>query len=177
MGFPETFTTARLRADRLTEADWTELCRMHQDPTVMTHLGGVRTAEWTAAYLERNLRHWDEHGFGLWILRQLDGGEPIGRAVLRHLLVDGIDEVEVGYGFYEAYWGQGLATEVTRACLRFGFEVLHRGSVVGVTSPANVGSQHVLTKCGMVYEREADVEGQRMALFRTQRGRPPMSRG
>jgi len=167
VGFPETFTTARLRADRLTAADWPELCRMHQDPVVMTHLGGVRPAEWTAAYLERNLRHWDEHGFGLWILRARAGGEPIGRAVLRHLMLDGVDEVEVGYGFYEAHWGQGLATEVTRACLQFGLEILRLTSVVAITSPGNRGSQHVLTKCGLAYERETSLDGAAVSLYRT----------
>ncbi|MGH7427283.1 MAG: GNAT family N-acetyltransferase [Gemmatimonadales bacterium] len=43
------------------------------------------------------------------ILRERGGREPIGRAVLRHLLVEGVDEVEVGYSFYPAYWGRGLA--------------------------------------------------------------------
>lgn len=167
MAFPETFTTARLRADRLTEADFPELCRMHQDPAVMMHLGGVRTADWTAVYMARNLRHWEEHGFGLWILRERSGGEPIGRAVLRHLLVDGVDEVEVGYGFYERAWGQGLATEVTRACVRFGLEILRLERIVGITSPFNLASQHVLTKCGLVYQRDTDVDGQVVALFQT----------
>ncbi len=167
MAFPESFTTARLRVDRLTEADFPELCRMHQDPVVMTHLGGVRAADWTAGYLDRNLRHWELHGFGLWILRERHGDEPIGRAVLRHLLVDGVDEVEVGYGFYEPYWGRGLATEVTKACLRFGLDVLHFESIVGITGPANVGSQHVLAKCGLVYERATDIDGAMVALFRT----------
>jgi ribosomal-protein-alanine N-acetyltransferase len=72
-----------------------------------------------------------------------------------------------GYGFYEPYWGQGLATEVTRACVRFGLEILHRESIVGITSPGNTGSQHVLTKCGLVYERDTDVDGEVVALFRT----------
>jgi [ribosomal protein S5]-alanine N-acetyltransferase len=87
--------------------------------------------------------------------------------VLRHLLVDGVSEVEVGYGFYEPYWGQGLATEVTQACVRFGLEILRLERLVGITSPGNLASQHVLTKCGLVYQRDTDVDGQVMALFQT----------
>ena len=141
MAFPDTFTTARLHAERLTESHWVELHRMHRDATAMAHLGGVRDANWTTAYLVRNLEHWERHGFGLWILRESPEGEPVGRAVLRHLKVDDVDEVEVGYGFYEPFWGRGLATEITHACLRFGFDVLRLSTLVAVTSPDN----HALT--------------------------------
>ena len=103
------FETARLRAERLRPHHLDELRRMHCDAEVMTHLGGVRTAEQTASYLEKNLKHWADYGFGLWILRERDGVEFIGRGLLRHLTVDGVDEVETGYAFYEPFWGRGLA--------------------------------------------------------------------
>ena len=98
MPFPDSFSTARLQAERLTSNHLPELSRMHRDPAVMAQLGGVRDEAQTAAYLARNLQHWTDYGFGLWILREVVGADPIGRAVLRHLLVDGVDEVEVGYG-------------------------------------------------------------------------------
>jgi len=167
VAFPDTFTTARLHAERLNESHWVELHRMHRDPMAMAHLGGVRDANWTTAYLVRNLEHWDRHGFGLWILRDSPAGEPVGRAVLRHLKVDDVDEVEVGYGFYESYWGRGLATEITHACLRFGFDVLRLSTLVAVTSPDNHASQHVLRKCGLVFDRFVTMEDAPQWLFRT----------
>lgn len=135
----------------------------------MAHLGGVRTEEQTLAYFEKNLRHWDDYGFGVWILHELEGREMIGRALLRHLLVDGVDEVEVGYAFYEPYWGRGLATEVTLACLAMGRDKLGLNSIVAITRPTNLGSQRVLVKSGLVYEREWKHEGLAHALFRTAR--------
>lgn len=167
MAFPESFTTARLRAERLSADHLPELQRMHRDPAVMAHLGGVRDDEQTAAYLARNLQHWADYGFGLWILREKSGGDPMGRAVLRHLSVEGVDEVEVGYGFYQAYWGRGLATEVTKACLALGRRHLGLGSIVAVTSPDNLASQHVLRKAGLTCEREFLFEGTAALLFRT----------
>lgn len=167
MTFPDSFTTARLRAERLTADHLGEVHRMHRDPAVMMHLGGVRDDDQTAAYLARNLAHWATYGFGLWILREVDGGDPIGRAVLRHLLIDGSDEVEVGYGFYPSHWGRGLATEVTVALLALGRRHLHLTSIVAVTSPANRASQHVLRKAGLVYERDFVHDGLPSSLFRT----------
>jgi RimJ/RimL family protein N-acetyltransferase len=161
------FSTARLAAERLTSDHLPEVRRMHRDAAVMAQLGGVRDEAQTTAYLTRNLQHWADYGFGLWILREVGGGEPVGRAVLRHLLVDGIDEVEVGYAFYPAFWGRGLATEVATACLELGRRELNLATIVAVTSPANLASQHVLQKVGLVYERDFTHDGGLSSLFRT----------
>lgn len=162
----ETFTTERLQAERLTPEHLPEILRMHRDPAVMAQLGGVRDEEQTLAYLQRNLRHWAAHGFGLWILRERGGGDPVGRAVLRHLTIDDVDDVEVGYAFYEAYWGRGLATEVAKHCVELAARELGLPSVVGLTDPANRASRHVLEKAGLAYERDCLHEGHPSALFR-----------
>ena len=139
---------------------------MNTNADFMTHLGGVKDAAWTAGYLDRNLRHWELHGFGIWILRERDGADVIGRAVLRHLPVDDADEIEVGYAFFPAYWGQGLATEVTAACLRLARERLRLSQIVAITAPANVASQRVLIKNGLTYERDLMHENSLWSLFR-----------
>jgi RimJ/RimL family protein N-acetyltransferase len=161
------FSTARLAAERLTPDHLPEVQRMHRDPAVMAHLGGVRDDAQTTAYLARNLQHWSDYGFGLWILREVGGEEPVGRAVLRHLLVEGVDEVEVGYAFYPPFWGRGLATEIATACLELGRRRLHLATIVAVTSPENLASQHVLQKVGLVYDRDFTHEGGLASLFRT----------
>lgn len=165
-GFPERFTTARLHAERLTPEHLPEVRRMHCDAAVMAQLGGVRTEEQTAAYLTRNLQHWADYGFGLWILRQQAGGDPVGRAVLRHLTIDGVDEVEVGYAFYQPYWGLGLATEVASRCVDLANRALGLATIVGLTDPANRASQHVLEKVGLRYERDCVHDDHPSALFR-----------
>lgn len=162
----ETFVTERLQAERLTPMHLPEIGRMHRDPAVMARLGGVRDEEQTAAYLLRNLRHWEEYGFGLWVLRERGGGEPVGRAVLRHLTIDDADDVEVGYAFYQPYWGRGLATEVATRCVELAARELGLASVVALTDPANRDSRHVLEKVGLTYERDCVHEGHPAALFR-----------
>jgi RimJ/RimL family protein N-acetyltransferase len=128
--------------------------------------------DWSAHYLERNLLHWERHGFGLWILYEKEGDDPIGRGVLRHLAVEGVDEVEVGYGFYQSFWGRGLAREVTTACLRLGHDVLKLQTIVAVTSPENHASRRVLERCGLAFERALPLDGVPSVLYRTPAGRP-----
>lgn len=114
-----------------------------------------------------NVKHWTDHGFGMWMLRDAASSTVIGRAILRHLDVEGVDEVEVGYGFMPKYWGQGLATEIARACVRIGRDQLGLGSLVAITRPINVASQRVMLKAGLVDDRDIIHAGIPHLLFRT----------
>jgi ribosomal-protein-alanine N-acetyltransferase len=163
----DSFSTPRLLAERVTAAHWLDLRRMDEDEGFMALLGGVRDKAGTVAYLEMNAKHWTDHGFGMWMLRDAASSAVIGRAILRHLDVEGVDEIEVGYGFMPEYWGRGLATEIANACLRIGFEQLGLRSMVAITTPANLASQRVMQKAGLVYERDIVHAGVTHRLFRT----------
>lgn len=162
----EQFRTARLRAERLSAAHLPMLRLMDSDPRVMKWLGGVRDAAGLSSYLERNLDHWQQFGYGVWVLHSTESGDFAGRAVLRHVDVDGTDEVEVGYGFLPEYWGQGLATEITAACLRLAREDVGLKSVVALTAPDNSASRRVLEKSGLHFERVVQHTTGPLALYR-----------
>jgi RimJ/RimL family protein N-acetyltransferase len=166
VSFPGSFATARLRAERLVAAHFDPIRAMDSDAGYMALLGGIRSEAETRAYLARNLKHWDDFGFGLWMLRDPEG-RIAGRCVLRHLDVEGTDEVELGYGLHTQYWGRGLATEIARELLRLGRTELRRPSIVAITRPDNVGSQRVLEKTGLVYERDVDHDGVPHLLYRS----------
>ena len=155
--------------ERLRPEHAAEIHRMHRDAEQMALLGGVRTLEQTTAYMERNLAHWDEFGYGIWLLRDITTNEAIGRTLLRHLDIDGVDEVETGYGFFPAYWGRGLATEATLTCLDYGWRLLNLQSIVAITLPINARSRRVMEKTGMTYEREIVREGATHVLYRAVR--------
>ena len=164
---PGSFALRRLRAERLSEAHLPVLLRMHADERLMAMIGGVRSEAQTADYLDRNLQHWSEHGFGLWILREAITHEIIGRAGLRHLVIEGMAEVELAYALFPEFWGRGLATDAARACVTIGRDWLGLHSVVGLVRPANEASQRVLQKAALAREREVMHGGQPHLLFRT----------
>jgi RimJ/RimL family protein N-acetyltransferase len=161
------FTTPRLRAEPLKAGDFAELRRMHTDAVVMQHLGGVRSDRQTREYHDLNLQHWITHGFGLWIIYERDGDEPIGRGLLRYLRVDGMDELEIGYALYEPFWGRGLATEIAAACMDYGLQHLQGTRFFALVSPDNLGSRRVLEKAGLCYDRDFLLDETTHALFRT----------
>lgn len=164
---PATFSLRRLFAERLTPAHLPFLRRMDNNTEMMAGLGGIRSDADTKAYLERNLAHWAEHGFGIWVLRDPTSGRVMGRAGLRHLTVEAIEEVELAYALLPEFWGRGLATDAARACVTIGREWLGLPSVVALTTPDNLASQRVLLKASLTPEREVVHEGRGHILFRT----------
>ena len=154
MLLPDSFETARLRAERIRADHRDDLGRMDRDPQFMAKLGGVRSASATDEYLESSLQHWSEYGYGVWMLRDRHDGRLAGRALLRHVLIEGVDEVEVGYGLLAEFWGRGLGTEIATTLVRMAFDDLGLPSVIALTLPDHVRSQRVMTKAGLSYDRD-----------------------
>jgi RimJ/RimL family protein N-acetyltransferase len=135
--------------------DLDALAAVNADPAVMRWVTPNRPLrrEETADFLDRVIRHWDEHRFGLWALvprLQADAG-CIGFAGLAipSFLPAVLPAVEVGWRLHSAWWGRGLATEAARACVEFGFERLELRSIVSIVDARNERSLRVAEKLGM----------------------------
>jgi RimJ/RimL family protein N-acetyltransferase len=150
----EVFHTDRLLARRVVADDFDDLFRMHQDALVMATLGGTRDQEQTRLILQAQEQHWEQHGYGIWVIRDRADGRFLGRGGLRHVLVEGNDEVEVAYALMSDVWGRGVATEFARAVVKVGFERLDLKDVVAFTLPTNRASRRIMEKVGFRYERD-----------------------
>jgi RimJ/RimL family protein N-acetyltransferase len=128
----------------------------------------VRSAETTKTYLAANMAHWDQHGFGLWALRTKDG-EFAGRAGIRHILVDGIDEIEIAYTFKRDLWGQGLASEIAAALTHIGLSQLALPSLIGLVFVEHGASRRVLQKSNYILEKSTTHHGEDVVIYRIRR--------
>ncbi|MDF0522556.1 GNAT family N-acetyltransferase [Bradyrhizobium yuanmingense] len=162
------FTTDRLTAERLHEDHLADFVALHHDAEVSRYLGGVRTAEVTRAYLATNMAHWDQHGFGLWTLRTKDGAFA-GRAGIRHILVDDVDEIEIAYAFKREFWGQGFASEIAAAMTDVGLSQLKLSSLIGIVNVGNGASRRVLEKSNYLLERSTNRHGEDVVIYRARR--------
>jgi RimJ/RimL family protein N-acetyltransferase len=86
--------------------------------------------------------------------------------------LDDLGEVDLGYRLMVAYWGRGLATEASLACVNYGFQTLELKRIIGLVAPQNHRSVRVLEKCGMAFERMIDSLGQQMAQYAIDGGHP-----
>jgi len=66
--------------------------------------------------------------------------------------------LELSYGIDSAQWGRGLATEITGAMVKYGFDV-GLTEITASLDTANTASAHVLTKLGFVQERQVIMHG------------------
>ena len=148
--------TARLRLRLFTPDDLDELARIFGNPRVMRYLGKqgepMTRAETETALLSM-IAHWQRHGFGRWAVVHKEPEILIGCAGLRSF--EGI--AELVYLLDQPFWGVGLATEIARACLRYGFEVQQLDHIIGLARPQNSASRHIMEKIGMRFEGEINV--------------------
>lgn len=161
--------TPRLTLSRMSANDLDNLTRMHLDPRVMATLGGVRSAETTRQWLEHQLDHWRQYGYGLWLARERETGQFAGRGGLHRVEINGREEVEVGYSFLADYWGCGLATELVRASIHAAFTILNIPNLVCFTPTTNFASQRVMQKAGFRYERDCVYKDMPHVLYRLRR--------
>jgi RimJ/RimL family protein N-acetyltransferase len=135
---------------RAVEADLPTLASHYDDPDVRRYLWDdqrVGLAE-VASLLASSDETFAAHGFGLWCLRDAEGGSIVGTVALRPV-EDHEPRVEVMYSLAPSHWGRGLATRAARDALAFGFDVIGLPEILGGADAPNVRSEAVLRRIGM----------------------------
>ena len=161
--------TQRLRLRGWRPDDFEDFARISADPEVMRYVGAgqpaTRSQAWRAMALF--VGHWSLRGYGLWATEERSTGAFIGRIGLWS--PEGWPGLEVGWLLDRAYWGRGLATEGAHAALEYAFSAVGASHVISVISPENVRSIRVAEKIGERFEREDDLDGNRVLIYGTTR--------
>lgn len=149
--------TKRCYLREFVEDDVALIHQMNTDPEVMKYItkGVPQTYEYSK---NRTLYFINEYyaqypGLGMWAAIRKADHQLMGWACLKHL--DTSELIEIGYRFLQAYWGQGFATEISKALVHYGFEQMHLDKITGITMIGNDKSQHILKKVGLEYQKKA----------------------
>jgi ribosomal-protein-alanine N-acetyltransferase len=166
-----------LRTDRLLLRRWRDddreaFAALNADPVVMEHFPSTLTPEQSDALVDRIETHFDEHGYGLWVVEADGAFVGFTGLVWQTYEASFTPALEVGWRLARSAWGQGFATEAASAALAVGLDAVD--SVMSTTAVTNVRSQRVMQRLGMRRELEFDhprvPEGhpvQRHVLYRT----------
>lgn len=162
--------TDRLLIDKLSVADAPFILELLNTPSWLTYIGdrGVKTLEDAHYYLlDGPLKSYELLGFGPYRVQLKSSGLPIGLCGL--LKRDTLDDIDIGFAFLPAYFGQGYGYEAATAVITYAQDVLGITCIAGITNPANQSSIRLLKKLGLRYERTICVlpDGQESMLFRT----------
>jgi RimJ/RimL family protein N-acetyltransferase len=140
--------TERLVLRRFTHADVESLFSLHNDPDVMRFLNGGRAA--SRREIEREYRErFTKDGYRAVIERATD--DFIGWFGFHPREDRGPHQFELGYRLRRSAWGQGYATEGSRALIRKGFTELGVRRIFAETMAVNLASRRVMEKSGLEY--------------------------
>ncbi|MEZ5077942.1 MAG: GNAT family N-acetyltransferase [Solirubrobacterales bacterium] len=98
--------------------------------------------------LSADLRHWEEHGFGLWAAIDPASGELVGRVGVRWAEIEGERVGELVWTILPDRHGEGLAAEAAVAAVGAAREHQVDG-LVAMILPGNLPSRRVAEKLGM----------------------------
>jgi RimJ/RimL family protein N-acetyltransferase len=161
-----TLTTERLRLRQRAEQDVPDLMAMDADPAVMQFIGNGRPPEPAAHRQELIDRIHQDFGPGLGMWSVFPRDEPqsfLGWVCLIPLA--GYADIELGYRFRSAAWGQGYAREASRALPPYAFGELALPHLVAVIQPGNERSLRLIARLGFTDVGWREAYGKRLRLF------------
>ena len=152
--------TPRLILRGWRDADYEPFAALNADPEVMRHFPAPHSREESDALADRNRRHIDDHGWGLWAVERKDDQAFLGFTGLARPRPPNplADEVEVGWRLIRSAWGYGYASEAARASLEYGFNELGLSRIVSFTAVENERSHAVMRRIGMVRAPQLDFD-------------------
>lgn len=143
-------SSARLRFRPWTLADADDAHALWGDARVMTFLArdGAMSRAQSTARLERGIASQAAHGLQYWRVAARADHAFIGCCGLKLTDVDGTNVVETGFHLVPAAWGQGYASEASRAVVEHAFGDRGLPELYSGHHPQNGASERVLAKLG-----------------------------
>jgi RimJ/RimL family protein N-acetyltransferase len=146
--------TERLILRWLATEDAEFILGLLNEPSWLQFIGdkGVRTIEDARAYILKGpVDMYSRLGFGLYLVELREEGLSIGMCGL--IKRDTLEDVDIGFAFLPAYWGNGYAYEAAAAVMTYGEKVLGLNRIVAITSLDNDRSAKLLEKLGLRFEK------------------------
>jgi RimJ/RimL family protein N-acetyltransferase len=162
--------TDRLRFRPYDESDEQFVIDLFNDRYARRFYPSMASIEAARGWIDWNLRSYESHGYGLWVVEDKETSRPLGDCGLTIQEVAGTSMPEVGYHILDAERGRGYATEAAGACVAYGLDDLALPVVCSIVDPKNEASLRVAENIHSVRSNFVNQMGEAMLLFRTRRG-------
>ena len=147
--------TERLILRELVVNDAEAFYRLNENPNVLRFTGdeSFSNVEDAVEFL-KNYNPYSTFKMGRWAVISKADDSFLGWCGLK--IGPENNEVDLGFRFFENEWGKGYATEASKVCLKYGFEVLNLSNIVGRVMKNKIGSIRVLEKLDFKYDEILD---------------------
>jgi len=160
--------SARLRFRRLREDDFETWLEFMRHPLSDRYWSAPPDAPETKcrAWFNKVFERYAGNQGGMNALIEKATGRFVGQCGLLVQMVDGIQELEVGYSIMPAFWNQGFATEAAAACIEHAFARGSSESVISIIHELNVESERVALKNGLALEKRTIYKDNPVKVYR-----------
>ncbi|UKN00665.1 GNAT family N-acetyltransferase [Paracrocinitomix mangrovi] len=150
------FESERFIMRRITEDDVQDFFELDSDPEVHKYLGNepVSSLHQSAKMINDVLAQYEKFGIGRSAIIDRETNDFIGWGGIKYETLpfnkmNGYHDI--GYRLKQKYWGNGIATEVSIAALKYGFEELKLERICGGAEVGNIASNKILEKIGLTF--------------------------
>jgi RimJ/RimL family protein N-acetyltransferase len=145
--------TERLRIRALTIIDAGFMMQLMNTPTWIKNIGNRNVNDKTSAsnYIANNIiNSYNINGFGLFLVTQKKDNQSAG--ICGIVKREGLTIPDLGFALMPNFEGKGIATEASKAVIKYAQESLRIVQLAGITKPENTASIRVLEKVGMEFK-------------------------
>lgn len=155
--------TDRLILRELSIGDAQSFFDLNNDPEVLQYTGDVpfKSVDEAENFL-RDYSEYERSGFGRWAVIRREDHTFLGWCGLKH---NEEGYVDIGFRFFQQFWGKGYATEAAQKCIDIGFSEYGLSEIIGRTAQQNLGSIRVLEKLGMNLFKKGECHGIENAMY------------
>jgi ribosomal-protein-alanine N-acetyltransferase len=157
--------TSRIIVREFTAGEEILLVDLYKDVKVTQYVNKRSEHDTRKQFAEALAQYKDGSGLGRWGVFNPLGGDFIGVCILKPADSDPT-RIELGYVLASKYWGMGLATELSKALIFYGFKDKNLTEICACTHPRNIASQNVLLKAGLLRDGNIFWHGSELPFFR-----------
>jgi len=154
--------TERLSLNLLTIDDFDFVKRLVNTEGWIAFIGDryVHTNDDAIAYVTKIL---NTENLFYWVVRTRDNNTPVG--IISFMKRTYLESFDIGFAFLPEYNGNGYAYEAAKEVLSMVSKTPGYYPVVATTVPQNAKSIKLLTKLGLHFEKEIEVEDEMLQVY------------
>jgi len=160
--------TPRLLVREFKKRDEGLLVELYGDERVTQHVPKRTVEETKRQFADAVKSYKSMPGLGRWGVFNPLNDDFIGVCILKPADSDPL-RIELGYVLAPEYWGAGLATELAKALVTYGFEKKGLTEICACTNPKNLASQNVLLKAGLRRDGNIFWHNEELTFFRIEK--------